>query len=64
MGELKIDPSLSVLATADWFRADSIVNDIRDTALRIQLKLQFADAVLAEASKPRKKASSKPSVTN
>lgn len=64
MSELKIDPSLSVLATADWFRADSIVNDIRDTALKIQLKLQFADAVLVEQSKLRKKASSKPSLTN
>jgi len=64
LGELKIDSSLSALATADWFRADSIANEIREPSLRIQLKLQFADAVLVEQSKLRKKASSKPSVTN
>ena len=56
LGELKIDPSLSALATTDWFRADSIVNEIREPSLRIQLKLQFADAVLVEQSKLRKKA--------
>ena len=56
LGELRIDPSLAALATTDWFRADSIVNDIRETSLRIQLKLQFADAVLVQESKPRKKA--------
>ena len=64
LGELKIDPSLSTLATTDWFRADSIVNDIHETSLRIQLKLQFANAVLVEQSKLRKKASSKASRTN
>jgi hypothetical protein len=64
LGELKIDPSLSALATTDWFRADSIVNDIRETSLRLQLKLQLADAILVEESKPRKKVPSKPSVTN
>jgi hypothetical protein len=64
LDELKIDPSLSALATTDWFRSDSIVNEIREPSLKIQLKLQFADAVLVEQSKSRKKAPSKPSVTN
>lgn len=64
LAELKIDPSLSVLATTDWFRADAIANDIRETSLRIQLKLQFADAVLIEQSKLQKKTPSKSSVTN
>jgi hypothetical protein len=64
LGELKIDPALSTLATTDWFRADSIVNEIREPSLKIQLKLQFADAVLVEQSKLRKKAPSKPSVLN
>jgi hypothetical protein len=55
LGELRIDPSLSALATTDWFRADHIVNDIREPSLRLQLKLQLAGAVLAKQSKPRKK---------
>ena len=55
LGELKIDPSLSILATTDWFRADQIANDIREPALRLQLKLQFAEAMLAQESKSRKK---------
>jgi hypothetical protein len=42
LGELRIDPSLSALATTDWFPADQIVNDIREPSLRLQLKLQFA----------------------
>jgi hypothetical protein len=55
LGELKIDPSLSALATTDWFRADQIVHDIREASLRLQLKLQFAGAVLAQESKPKRK---------
>jgi hypothetical protein len=55
LGEVAIDPSLSLLATTDWLRADQIVSDIHDPALRLQLKLQFAGAVLAQASKSRKK---------
>ena len=55
LGELKIDPSLSALATTDWFRADQVVNDIREPFLRLQLKLQFAGAVLAQESKPKRK---------
>ncbi|MGH9426896.1 MAG: hypothetical protein ACRD2L_11420, partial [Terriglobia bacterium] len=47
LGELKIDPSLSALAITDWFRADQIVNDIRELSLRLQLKLQLAGAVIA-----------------
>lgn len=65
LGELKIDPSLSNLATRDWFRADEIVNDIREPSLRLQLKLQFAGAVLAQESKPkRKQTAPKPSAKN
>jgi hypothetical protein len=53
LSELKIDSSLSALATADWFRADSIVNEFREPSLRLRLKLQFAGAVLARESKLR-----------
>jgi hypothetical protein len=61
LGELKIDPTLSALATTDWFRADQIVNDIREPSLRLELKLQLAGAVLAKESKPiRKQATPKP----
>ncbi len=55
LGELKIDPSLSALATTDWFRANQMVNDIREPSLRLQLKLQLAEAVLAQTSKPKRK---------
>lgn len=55
LAEVKIDPSLSALATTDWFRADQIVNDIREPSLRLQIKLQLAGAVLARESKSRKK---------
>lgn len=51
LSELKIDPSLSALATTDWFRAAQIVSDIREPYLRLQLKLQFAGAVLAQGAK-------------
>lgn len=65
LGELKIDPSLSTLATTDWFRADQIVSAIREPSLRLQLKLQLAGAVLAQESKPkRKEAAPKPSAKN
>jgi hypothetical protein len=55
LGELKTDPLLSTLATTDWFRADQIVNDIREPSLRLHLKLQFAGAVLVQKSKPKRK---------
>ena len=55
LGELRIDPSLSALATTDWFRADQIVNDIREPSLRLELKLQLGGAVLAKESRPNKK---------
>lgn len=51
LSELKIDPSLGTLATTDWFRSDQIVSDIREPSLRLQLKLQFAGAVLAQGAK-------------
>ena len=53
LSELKIDSSLSALATTDWFRVDSIVNEFREPSLRLRLKLQFAGAVLARESKLR-----------
>jgi len=59
LGELKIDSSLSALATTDWLRADSIVNEFREPSLRLRLKLQFAGAVLARESKLRKNKRSK-----
>jgi hypothetical protein len=65
LGELKIDPSLSALATTDWFRADQTVNDIREPSLRLQLKLQLAGTILAQELKPkRKEAAPKPSAKN
>lgn len=48
-----INPTLSGLATSDWFRADQIVSDIREPSLRLLLKLQFAGAVLAKELKSR-----------
>jgi hypothetical protein len=54
LAELKIDPSLSTLATTDWFRAEQIVDGIREPSLRLHLKLQLAGSVLAKQSKPRK----------
>jgi hypothetical protein len=59
LGELEIDPSLSVLATTDWFRAQSIADDFHEPALRLSLKLRFAEAVLAEGRKPVKKTAAK-----
>lgn len=54
LSEVGIDPTLSDLATIDWFRADQIVNDIREPSLRLLLKLEFARAVLAKELKSRK----------
>jgi len=56
LGEVEIDSSLSTLGTTDWFRANQIANDIREPALRLQLKLKFAEAVLANNPKPKVKA--------
>ncbi|HEY5883887.1 MAG TPA: hypothetical protein VIT88_04330 [Pyrinomonadaceae bacterium] len=53
LGELKLNQSLSALATADWFRADLIVDQIREPSLRLQLKVQFAGTVLAQQTKAR-----------
>ncbi len=55
LGELKLDPSLSALATTDWFGADQTVSDIHEPSLRLQLKLQFAGAVIVQKSKPKRK---------
>lgn len=55
LGELQVDPELSFLATADWFRAEQIANEIREPALRLRLKLHFAEAVLASNPKPKRK---------
>jgi hypothetical protein len=55
LGEVKIDPSLSILGTSDWFRANQIVDGIREPALRLRLKLEFARAVIAEGPTPRNK---------
>jgi hypothetical protein len=63
LGEIEIPPSLSLLATTDWFRAEQIANDIREPALRLQLKLQFAEAVLNSNPKPKVKgATTKPPI--
>lgn len=54
LSEIRIDPSLSSLAVADWFRADQIVSNVREPSLRLLLKLQFAGAVLAKELKSKK----------
>lgn len=55
LGEVKIDPSLSTLGTSDWFRANQIADSIREPALRLRLRLAFAQAMIAEGPKPRTK---------
>ena len=54
LSEVKIDPTLSDLATTDWFRADQIIRDIHDPSLRLRLRLQFAAAVLAKDVRSKK----------
>ena len=54
LSAVRIDPTLSGLATTDWFRADQIVRDIREPSLRLPLRLEFAGAVLAKELKSRK----------
>jgi len=54
LSEIRIDPSLSSLAVADWFRADQIVSNVHEPSLRLLLKLQFAGAVLAKELKSKK----------
>jgi hypothetical protein len=54
LNEVRIDPTLSGLATTDWFRADQIVRDIRDPSLRLPLRLEFAGAVLTKELKSTK----------
>ncbi|HEU4714812.1 MAG TPA: hypothetical protein VFS76_24840 [Pyrinomonadaceae bacterium] len=63
LSEVRIDPTLSGLATTDWFRADQLVREIHEPSLRLRLRLQFAGAVLAKELRLRK-ASPKPSTTN
>lgn len=55
LSEIRIDPTLSSLAASDWFRADQIVNSVREPSLRLRLKLQFAGAVLAQELKSKKR---------
>ncbi|MGH9928031.1 MAG: hypothetical protein ACREA9_02260 [Pyrinomonadaceae bacterium] len=65
LGEVEIDPSLSALSIIDWFRAESILSNIREPSLRLRLSLQFAGAVLAQDSNSRRKQTTpKPSVKN
>ena len=54
LSEIRIDPRLSSLAVADWFRADQIVSNVHEPSLRLLLKLQFAGAVLAKELKSKK----------
>ena len=65
LSEIRIAPTLSGLATTDWFRADQIVSNVREPSLRLRLKLQFAGAVLAKELKSKKnQASPKSSAKN
>ena len=65
LNEVRIDPTLSSLAAADWFRVDQIVSSVREPSLRLLLKLQFAGAVLAKELKSKKSlAPPKSSVNN
>ena len=54
LSEITTDPTLSGIATTDWFRADQIISGVREPSLRLSLKLQFAGAVLAKELKSRK----------
>jgi hypothetical protein len=54
LSEVRIDPTLSGLATTDWFRSDQIVSSVREPSLRLLLRLQFAGAVLAKEMKSKK----------
>lgn len=49
LADLRIDSSISALGTSDWFRANQIADSIRDLALRVGLKIEFARAVISEA---------------
>jgi hypothetical protein len=49
LADLRIDSSISALGTSDWFRANQIADNIRDLALRVGLKIEFARAVISEA---------------
>ena len=54
LSETSIDPTLSGLATTDWFRADQITKEIHDPSLRLRLRLLFAGAILAQDARPKK----------
>jgi hypothetical protein len=47
LAQLKIDPLVSALGAADWFRANQIADSIREPILRFRLKLELANAVIA-----------------
>jgi hypothetical protein len=64
LSDLQIDSSVSTLGTNDWFRANQIADSIREPALRLRMKLEFARALIAEGPKPAKKETKKTSVTN
>jgi hypothetical protein len=64
LSEVRIDPTLSGLATTDWFRADQVVSNVREPSLRLLLKLQFAGAVLAKELKSKKSQTVPKSVKN
>ena len=53
LSEIRIDPTLSGLAISDWFRADQVVNTVREPSLRLLLKLHLAGAVLAKELKSK-----------
>jgi hypothetical protein len=55
LAEVETNSSLANLGVTDWFRAEEITNGIREPALRLRLKLQFAEAVLASNPKPKRK---------
>jgi hypothetical protein len=55
LADLRIDAALSELGRVDWFRANEIADGIREPALRLRLKLEFARTVIAQGDKPNQK---------
>ena len=64
LSDLQIDSSVSTVATNDWFRANQIADGIREPALRLRLKLEFAKIMIAEGPKPKKKEPTKKPSSN
>lgn len=60
LSEIKIDSSLAALGTTDWFLADNIASAFPEPALRLRMKLLFAEGVLAKESKATKATAQKP----